>query len=84
MASANVVGAWKSPDGQTAYLAVSVAGDDPAGAVEYVGMAPTHDGQGNVLPLATLKTNLVAAVQARRNAQLAAAAALAISGQVTV
>jgi hypothetical protein len=78
------MGAWKSPDGNTAYLAVSVAGDDPAGAVEYVGVAPTHDGQGNALPLATLKTNLVAALSAQRNAQRAAQGALAISGQVTV
>jgi hypothetical protein len=84
MATATVVSAWKSPDGMAAYLAVSVAGDDPSGPVEYVGSTPTHDGQGNALPLATLKTNLVAAVQARRDAQLAAAAALAISGQVTV
>jgi hypothetical protein len=84
MATATVVKAWQSPDGETAYLAVSVAGDDPAGPVEYVGNTPTHDAQGNVLALATIKANLVASISAQRNAQRAAAGSLAISGTVTV
>jgi hypothetical protein len=84
MATATVVSAWKSPDGSTAYLAASVAGDDPAGAVEYVASTPAKDGQGNALPLATIKANLVAALSAQRNAQRAQAGSLAISGTVTV
>lgn len=82
MTSATITAAWH--DSSYAYAAASVTGDDPSGAVEYVAKTPLYDGSGNVLPLATLKANLIAALQAVRNQQLAGKTPLTISGTVNL
>lgn len=88
MATATIVKAWESPDGQTAYAAALVAegvvNGVNVGNVEYIASTPTHDSLGNALAGAQIKTNLTAALSAARAAQLGTNTALAISGTVTV
>lgn len=79
---ANVVAAWR--DGFYAYLAVRPAAGAPDATVEYVAHVPLADVTGAPKPLAQLKAELLAALTAQRQAQLAASQALAISGQVSL
>lgn len=82
MATANLTAVWQ--DSTYAYAAASVTGDDPSGNVEYLAKTPLRDGNGNLLPLATLKANLIAALQAVRHQQLAGKTPLGITGTVTL
>ena len=84
MATATIVAAWETPT--AAYAAVRVAEGGSLGNVEYIASTPLVDGSGNSLGLTLpqVKANLVAALQAVRNAQIAAPQALALTGTVTL
>jgi hypothetical protein len=83
MATATIVRAWR--DDTNAYAAASVNDGPPRGTVEYVAQTPLVDAQGVAKTSAQLKADLVAALKALRDQQLAGPAALAgVTGTVTI
>jgi hypothetical protein len=82
MAAGTIVAAYK--DANSAYASVLVAEGGATGNVEYNVATPLLKADGSAKTTAELKTDLTAAVTTKRNAQLAVAAAVAISGAVTV
>jgi hypothetical protein len=78
--NATVVKAWK--DSANAYLAAVVA--EQGGAVEYTASTPLLDADGNQKSAAQLKTDIIAAVKAKRDAQVTAPVALPITGTITL
>jgi hypothetical protein len=83
MAQATIVRAWR--DDTNAYAAAVVNDGPPRGTVEYIAQTPLVDAQGATKTSAQLKADLVAALKALRDQQLAGPAALAgVSGTVTI
>jgi hypothetical protein len=83
MATATIIGNVTVQNNMVS-VCVQVAEGGNTGNVQYCASVPAVDANGNALSQATVKANLIFALQAVRNAQINPPTTLPISGTVTL
>lgn len=79
---ATIVKSWK--DANNGYLSVVVAEGGALGNIEYSASTPLLDAAGNPKSVAQVKSDIVAALKAKRDAQLNGNIDLGLTGTVTL